>query len=110
LSKIAKNCPLTGLDDLPAQTCKKHKGFGKKSAWSVLCQKLPKIALYRAWTTSQLKHAYNKNDLEKYFLPGLLYDTLLYLCPIPTKLSIIAQNCFLTGLDNLPAQTCKKHN
>jgi hypothetical protein len=72
--------------------------------------KLSKIALFRGWMTSQLKHALNKNDLEKYFQTGLFYDTLLYLCPIPTKLSIIVQNCLFTGQDDLPAQTCIKHN
>jgi hypothetical protein len=65
---------------------------------------LSKIALLRAWTTSPLKSVQHRNDLEKYFQPGPFYDTLLYLYPIPTKLSKIAQNCYFTGLDDLPAQ------
>jgi hypothetical protein len=70
--------------------------------------KLSKIAPLQAWTASQLQSAKNKNDSEKYFQPGLFYDFLLYLCQIRTKLSNISQNCLLTGVDNLPAQTCIK--
>jgi hypothetical protein len=103
LSKIAYNWHFTCLDSLQVHNLVDKEICCSVGSYLQNCLKLP---FYGPGQPPSSK--VHKKWFKKLFQPGPFYDTLLYLCPIPKKLSNISQNCLLTGLDNLPAQTCIK--